>query len=286
MLFYVLKAINTKKDMGLFRTSDTIITQAMPLTAAMIASIDARPAWLFQNQSGTLGTNLDSSVVYCGVMPANASISAIMPGVVSQSVATFTLTSGGSGYQESGSANIVTASFFTKGTGLTVDITAPVPSTNASTPGTGYSVGTFTVAQAGGLSGTIDTVNAGAITGFTIIYGGVGYSNGDVLTIEQAGSGNNATISLSSAPNGAVTEATVGNSAGLNYSVGDVLTIAQAGRATDATLTVTRINLLPTAAQALTFTGLVSGSTLPVAVDYVTAVAGTGITVADFIIGR
>mgnify|MGYP003113717736 FL=1 len=68
--------------MGLFRTSDTIITQAMPLTAAMIASIDARPAWLFQNQSGTLGTNLDSSVVYCGVMPADASISVILPGVV------------------------------------------------------------------------------------------------------------------------------------------------------------------------------------------------------------
>jgi len=68
--------------MGLFRTSDTIITQAMPLTAAMIASIDVRPAWLFQNQSGTLGTNLDSSVVYCGVMPADASISVILPGVV------------------------------------------------------------------------------------------------------------------------------------------------------------------------------------------------------------
>ena len=68
--------------MGLFRTSDTIITQAMPLTAAMIAAIDVRPAWLFQNQSGTLGTNLDSSVVYCGVMPADASISVILPGVV------------------------------------------------------------------------------------------------------------------------------------------------------------------------------------------------------------
>ena len=68
--------------MGLFRTSDTIITQAMPLTAAMIASIDVRPAWLFQNQSGTLGTNLDSSVVYCGNMPVDASISVILPGVV------------------------------------------------------------------------------------------------------------------------------------------------------------------------------------------------------------
>jgi len=273
--------------MGLFRTSDTIITQAMPLTAAMIASIDARPAWLFQNQSGTLGTNLDSSVVYCGVMPADASVSVILSGVVSQSVAIFTLTSGGSGYQQSGSANIATTVLPSPGTGLTVDIIVPVPTTNAITPGTGYSVAAFTVSKEGGLSGTIDSVNgAGGITGFTIIDGGFGYSNGDVLTIEQTGSGNNATITLSSAPNGAVTAATIGNSAGINYSIGDVITIAQAGRATDATLTVTRVNLLPTTAQALTFTGLVSGSTLPVAVDYVTAVAGTGITVADFIIGR
>mgnify|MGYP003317311253 CR=1 FL=1 len=54
----------------------------MPLTASMVAGIDVRPAWLFENQSGTLGTNLNSSVIYCGVMPADASISVILPGVV------------------------------------------------------------------------------------------------------------------------------------------------------------------------------------------------------------
>ena len=68
--------------MGLFRTQDAVISKAMPLTGAMIASIDVRPAWEFQNQSGTLGTNLNSSVIYCGVMPADASISVILPGVV------------------------------------------------------------------------------------------------------------------------------------------------------------------------------------------------------------
>ena len=67
--------------MGQFPTNDGIVGQAMPLTAAMIADIDVRPAWLFQNDSGTLGTNLDSSVIYCGVMPADASISVILPGV-------------------------------------------------------------------------------------------------------------------------------------------------------------------------------------------------------------
>jgi hypothetical protein len=38
--------------------------------------------------------------------------------------------------------------------------------------------------------------------------------------------------------------------------------------------------------QAITFKGLQSGSVLPVAVDYVVAVAGTGVTVADFIVGK
>ena len=42
----------------------------------------------------------------------------------------------------------------------------------------------------------------------------------------------------------------------------------------------------PTVGQAITFEGLQSGSILPVAVDYVTAVAGTGVTVSDFIIGK
>ena len=68
--------------MGLFRTQDSVISQAMPLTAAMLASIDVRPAWEFENQTGTLGTNLNSSAIYCGVMPADASISVILPGVV------------------------------------------------------------------------------------------------------------------------------------------------------------------------------------------------------------
>ena len=42
----------------------------------------------------------------------------------------------------------------------------------------------------------------------------------------------------------------------------------------------------PTVGQAITFAGLQSGSVLPVAIDYVTAVAGTGITVDDFIVGK
>ena len=274
--------------MGLFRTSDSIVSQAMPLTAAMIASIDQRPAWLFENQSGTLGTNLNSSVIYCGVMPTDntGSISVILPGVASKSVSAFTLTSGGSGYQESGSANIATTVSPSPGSGLTVDITVPVPTTNALTPGTGYSVGAFTVTGGSGtgLNGTIDSVNTGAIATFTILDGGQGYTAADILTIVQ-GANDDARITLATAPNGAVTAAVIGNSAGLNYSIGDVITIAQAGSGLNATLTVTSILLKPLSSQAITFAGLQSGSILPVAVDYVTAV-GAGTTVANFIVGR
>ena len=76
------------------------IGRAMPLSATLIGSIDARPAWVFENQSGTLGTNLKSSVIYCGVMPTDntGSLSVILPGISLDSVATLTLSDGGSGY--------------------------------------------------------------------------------------------------------------------------------------------------------------------------------------------
>ena len=256
------------KTSGNFYNNDRILS-AKAITPS--ATIDAT-------------TKLNKASLYVGT---TGNVKAIMSTTLGGLTTALAVTSNGLTYITANGVTTISDDA-SEGSGLTVNTSIPVPTTNAIVAGSGYTVSAFTVTGGSGtgLSGTIDSVNAGAITGFTIIYGGVGYSNGDVLTIEQAGSGNNATISLSSAPNGAVTEAAIGNNAGLNYSVGDVITIAQAGRATDATLTVTRINLLPTAAQALTFTGLVSGSTLPVAVDYVTAVAGTGITVADFIIGR
>ena len=83
-----------------------------------------------------------------------------------------------------------------------------------------------------------------------------------------------------------VASATVGNNAGVNYSVGDVITIAQAGSDLNATLVVSKRALKPLVSQAVTFTGLQSGSILPVSVDYVTAVGGSGITVDNFIVGR
>ncbi len=132
--------------MGLFPTNDGIVGQAMPLTSAMIASIDVRPAWLFQN-SGTLGTNLDSSVIYCGTMPADAFIEVILPGTVGPSVVSGFVSpgyvgSGGTGYEDA-RFNIATTKQGAggSGAGLTVNFTAvdgAVQTVTVNTPGTGY----------------------------------------------------------------------------------------------------------------------------------------------------
>ena len=159
--------------MGNFPTNDGYIGRAQAY--APTNTISAPSAWLFQNQTGTLGTNLTGSVVYVGT---TGNVRAILPGVMGPEgvVAALSLTSGGSGYIAGASATTVVSTVpASNGSGLTLTLTVPVPTTNAIVVGTGYSVAGFTVAQGGGLSGTIDTVNgAGGITGFTITDGGVG----------------------------------------------------------------------------------------------------------------
>ena len=162
--------------MGLFRTSDGIISQAMPLTAAMIASIDQRPAWLFENQSGTLGTNLNSSVIYCGTMPADGtgSISVILPGVSSTGVFSLQLTNGGTEYVTAN--NVATTSDTGNGSGLTLDIVAFPATFSGPVGGDGdYTIGaidTFVPALAGA-SGTIDSMLQSTLT---LTQGGSGYN--------------------------------------------------------------------------------------------------------------
>ena len=159
--------------------------------------------------------------------------------------------------------------------GLTVDITVPVPTTNALTPGTGYSVAPFTILQGGGMSGNILTIDAGgAIATFEITDGGVGYTAGDVLTIVQAG-GTGGSITLAAAPNGAVTAIAI-NAAGANYSVGDVITVAQAGSGLDCKFCIRSVQSdLPVIGDAVTFTAVPIGTILPVSVDYIVATGTT-----------
>jgi hypothetical protein len=192
--------------MGLFRTSDGIIGRAMPLTAALVGAPNALPAWVFENQTGTLGTYLNSSVLYVGV---SGDVSVILPGTSLSSVSTLSLLSGGTGYNNGAQTNIATTCPNNLASGLTIDSTV---------------------------------------------------------------AGN------------AIVDPTIGNSAGSGYNVGDIVTVTGAG-GTDATITITAVNDgVPISAQAITFKGVPAGTILPVAVDYVTALAT--VTATDIIVGR
>ena len=192
--------------MGLFRISDSIIGRAMPLTAGLVGAPNALPAWVFENQTGTLGTYLNSSVLYVGV---SGDVSVILPGTSLNSVSTLSLLSGGTGYTNGAQTNLATTCPNNLASGLTIDA----------------------------------TVVANAIT-----------------------------------------VPTIGNSAGSGYNVGDIVTITGAG-GTDATITITAVNDgVPISAQAITFKGVPAGTILPVAVDYVTALAT--VVATDIIVGR
>ena len=293
--------------MGLFPINGSTIGKALPLTkigGAGVANIsdtlDSRSAWLFENQTGTLGTNLNSSVLYIGV---TGDINCILSGVVGvQGTVTaldatdpygsnpsYNALSNGSGYATANGLLTSVTSTVPKSpakqpTGLTVDITVTLPTATLSAAGTGYSAGAIDSVTGGtgtGIEGTV-TINAGAVTAFTFTDGGIGYTVGDVITLVQAASGDNATITLTSAPNGAITTIAV-NAAGSNYSPGDIITVIQAGASGGTRAILSVQDLAPTADDAVLFKAVPAGSILPVAVDYVLA-ADT--TATDIVAGK
>ncbi len=191
--------------MGQFPTNDGIIGMAMPLTG-LVGAPNALPAWVFQNQTGVLGNNLNGSVLYVGV---TGDISVILGGTSLNSVSTLSLLSGGSGYTNGAQTNLNT----TCSNNMAQDL----------------------------------TINA------TVV-------------------------------GGAITDPTIGNSAGSGYNVGDIVTVNGAG-GTNATITITAVNDgVPVSAQAITFKGVQAGSILPVVVDYVTSL--TTVAATDIIVGR
>ena len=260
-------------------------------------TINTLPAWEFMNQTGSLGNNLRGSLIYVGGTAAASNVSVITAGTVGiqNRVVSLTLTNGGSGYavppanpQGTTYTSVVPTSIGPKvASGLTVNITVPVPTSNTLVAGTGYSVGPFTVLQdtvgVFGLSGNILSVNGtGGILTFEITDGGVGYAVGDVLTIVD-GAGINGSITLVTAPNGAVTLAPIAVG-GEGYAVGDIITIVQAGSGGDATCTVDAVrSFSPVAGDAVVFNNVPVGTVLPVYVDYVTA---TGTTATLLVAGR
>ena len=293
--------------MGLFPINGSTIGKALPLTAvggAGVANIsdtlDSRSAWLFENQTGTLGTNLNSSVLYVGV---TGDINCILSGVVGvQGTVTaldatdpygsnpsYNALSNGSGYVTANGLLTSVTSTVPKSpakqpTGLTVDITVTLPTATLSAAGTGYSAGAIDSVTGGtgtGIEGTV-AMNAGVVTAFTFTDGGIGYTVGDVITLVQAASGDNATITLTSAPNGAITTIAV-NAAGSNYSPGDIITVIQAGASGGTRAILSVQDLAPTADDAVLFKGVPAGSILPVSVDYVLT---TSTTATDIVAGK
>ena len=284
--------------MGLFPINGSTIGKALAITPNN--TIDARSAWLFENQTGTLGTNLNSSVLYVGV---TGDINCILSGVVGvQGTVTaldatdpygsnpsYNALSNGSGYVTANGLLTSVTSTVPKSpakqpTGLTVDITVTLPTATLSAAGTGYSAGAIDSVTGGtgtGIEGTV-AINAGVVTAFTFTDGGIGYTVGDVITLVQAASGDNATITLTSAPNGAITTIAV-NAAGSNYSPGDIITVIQAGASGGTRAILNVQDLAPVAGDAVLFKGVPAGSILPVSVDYVLT---TSTTATDIVAGK
>jgi len=104
----------------------------------------------------------------------------------------------------------------------------------------------------------------------------------------QGGSDGNASITLATAPNGAVTVAAI-NAGGTGYVVGDIITAAQDGSGLNATFSVTRVSdSLPGVAEAIDFKNVPQGSILPVVVDYllIAPVTGAETVASNLVIGK
>jgi len=99
---------------------------------------DGLPAWVFENQSGDLGNNLNGSLVWCGVA---GSLNVIPTGTTLGSVLTLSIKSGGSNYVNGTTATTCSNNM---AQGLTVAITqtgGAITGANAATTGSGYNVG-------------------------------------------------------------------------------------------------------------------------------------------------
>jgi|TARA_B100000795_G_C22670392_1_gene387699 hypothetical protein len=281
--------------MGNFPTNDGFISRGLAYVPTN--TIDARPAWLFENQTGTLGTNLTGSSVYVGVTGTVRGIITGTEGVQATVASLGSIVTPGSGYFAANGLTTTVTSIVpsSAGTGCTVDITVPVPTSTlvAGQAGLAYTVGnlfTSVPAPVGGtgLIGAIASISGGAATGpaasLTITKGGSGYSVNDVITITSAGSNNLAKFTITGALNGAVTDVVV-NAVGQQYAVGDVLTVDQGGSGGNCTVTVSAVkSLLPVAGDAVDFLNAQAGSILPVVFDYILIPAAAPAT--NLIVGK
>ena len=139
---------------------DTGIAGKSMRAVGKVGTPDGVPGWVFENQTGTLGKLLNSSVVWYNVASGSKEISVIPGGVTLGDAEEFrwgtlyTDTSGGTNY--------------------TSGITATTTCSNN---------------MAQGLTLKLTSVNAGtgAIEGVEVVNGGSGYNVGDLVTVVEAG---------------------------------------------------------------------------------------------------
>ena len=136
--------------MGKFPISDSIAGKAMRSTG-LVGTPNGKPAWIFENQTGVLGNNLKSSVLYMG---ETGNINVIVAGTSLASVSAIgNPTNGGTLY-----TNGITAST-TCSNNMAQDLTVTITTNGA----------------------------AGVIQSLVIAAAGSGYNPGDIITIVEAG---------------------------------------------------------------------------------------------------
>ncbi len=150
--------------MGQFPIVDSFISRGQTWIPTL--NIDSRSAWFFENQSGTLGTNLTGSSVYVGV---TGTVRVIIAGTVGaqNTVTNLTLVSGGTGYATAnGVATTVTSIVpASNGAGLTLNITAAggvITAAVINAAGTNYGIGDIVTVTGGGVNATfrVDVVTS------------------------------------------------------------------------------------------------------------------------------
>ena len=138
-----------------------------------------------------------------------------------------------------------------------------------------------------GIDGSIEVIPSGTSLGsastLSKLNAGTGYSAlANLPTTCSNNMAQDLTLTITET-GGVIDNAVIGNSAGSGYNVGDIVTVDQAGGA-NGTFTITAVNQgIPVIAQSIEFKVL-AGNVLPIAVDYITGFAATGVTDADIVI--
>ncbi len=137
---------------------DTGIAGKAMIATGTVGTPNGIPAWPFENQTGTYGNFLNSSVLWCGVggtinvIPSGTSISSLKVGVKGQDIV-FKVLTAGTNYS-SGTTFPTTDSNPTNPNNITVELTV----------------------LAGGVVSSIEIIN-----------GGSGYNVGDIITVDETG---------------------------------------------------------------------------------------------------